>query len=182
MPLLCHPPVPHHCMQAYDTIIAACKLAVEGINGPVLVDLPENIQAETVSVPHCARHLDASSYTTAPNAGAAAAAAPTGAGAKAPVTAPLLGHFAGALAPELQGIRGHTPTPISRSVMNEVLRHIKAAKRPVLLVGGGCIGCDEALLNELVDVLGVPVVYTYMGKVRVLYVDTNSLQPFCCLH
>jgi thiamine pyrophosphate-dependent acetolactate synthase large subunit-like protein len=50
--------------------------------------------------------------------------------------------------------------------MDQVLRHIRAARRPVLLVGGGCVGCDEELLNELVDVLGVPVVYTFMGKVR----------------
>lgn len=47
----------------------------------------------------------------------------------------------------------------------QVLGYIRAAKRPVLLLGGGCVGCDEALLNELVDVMGAPVVYTFMGKV-----------------
>lgn len=47
----------------------------------------------------------------------------------------------------------------------QVLGYIRAAKRPVVLLGGGCVGCDEALLNELVDVMGAPVVYTFMGKV-----------------
>jgi thiamine pyrophosphate-dependent acetolactate synthase large subunit-like protein len=50
--------------------------------------------------------------------------------------------------------------------MTEVMRSIRAAQRPLLLLGGGCVGCDEALMNELVEVLGVPVVYTFMGKVR----------------
>lgn len=50
-------------------------------------------------------------------------------------------------------------------LLPQVLGYIRAAKRPVLLLGGGCVGCDEALLNELVDVMGAPVVYTFMGKV-----------------
>ena len=54
---------------------------------------------------------------------------------------------------------------ISRGVMGEVLRHIRGARRPLLPVGGVCVSCDEALLNELVEVLAMPVVYTAMGKV-----------------
>lgn len=140
--------------------MAACKLAVEGVNGPVLVDLPEDLQAELVSLPERRK----------PQLGAAEAApssrlAATSSGPGTPVTTPLQGHHVGWPACELHGLRSHSPIPISQSVMREVLRHIRAARRPLLLLGGGCVGCDEVLLNELVEVLGMPVVYTFMGKV-----------------
>lgn len=47
----------------------------------------------------------------------------------------------------------------------QVMKHLRAARRPLLLVGGGCVGCEEGLLNELVEVLAMPVVYTFIGKV-----------------
>uniref|UniRef100_A0A383VWT9 Thiamine pyrophosphate enzyme N-terminal TPP-binding domain-containing protein n=1 Tax=Tetradesmus obliquus TaxID=3088 RepID=A0A383VWT9_TETOB len=37
--------------QVYDTVVSACRLAVSGVNGPVVVDLPEDLQAETVTLP-----------------------------------------------------------------------------------------------------------------------------------
>jgi hypothetical protein len=47
-------------------------------------------------------------------------------------------------------------------------------------------GCDEALLTELVEVLGVPVVYTFMGKVSSgLNMDARSMHclvPHCDFH
>jgi hypothetical protein len=75
----------------------------------VLVDIPENIQAEMVSLPTRARLL-----------AAAAAAAPSGSNAARGATVPLQGHFTGALAPEPARFRAHAPTPISRTVMSEV--------------------------------------------------------------
>lgn len=167
-------------LQAYEVVVSACKLAVEGVNGPVLVDIPEDIQALLVTLPHRPQHIATGTQATAPPAAAAhtssAAAAAAGAaggaaggrgdGGGGAVTSPLGSHFGGWLAPEPAGFRSHTPNPISRAVMQEVMRSIRAAQRPLLLLGGGCVGCDDALLNELVEVLGVPVVYTFMGKVR----------------
>lgn len=80
----------------------------------MLVDIPENIQAEMVSLPTRARLLASA---------AAAAAAPSGVNTAHGATAPLQGHFTGALAPEPARFRAHPPTPISRTVMNEVCRH-----------------------------------------------------------
>jgi thiamine pyrophosphate-dependent acetolactate synthase large subunit-like protein len=48
----------------------------------------------------------------------------------------------------------------------QVLHLLKASHRPLLLLGGGAVGVDASLLGELVDVLDMPVVYTWMGKVR----------------
>jgi thiamine pyrophosphate-dependent acetolactate synthase large subunit-like protein len=50
--------------------------------------------------------------------------------------------------------------------MKQVLHYIKEAQQPLLLLGGGVVGVDEGLLNELVHVLDMPVAYTFMGKVR----------------
>jgi thiamine pyrophosphate-dependent acetolactate synthase large subunit-like protein len=163
-------------LQAYDTVVAACKLAVEGVNGPVLVDLPENIQAEMVSLPTRTQltptptHID---YT--PTARGVGSTHPTPTAAAA--ASALRGHHTGCLAPEPFGLRSRAPTAISRGVMGEVLKHIRGARRPLLLVGGGCVSCDEALLNELVEVLAMPVVYTFMGKVSV-----HALHRQICWH
>jgi thiamine pyrophosphate-dependent acetolactate synthase large subunit-like protein len=48
----------------------------------------------------------------------------------------------------------------------QVLQLLKASHRPLLLLGGGAVHVDASLLGELVDVLDMPVVYTWMGKVR----------------
>lgn len=191
-------------LQAYEVVVSACKLAVEGVNGPVLVDLPEDVQALMVSLPHRHPHIatgmqqqpacgtaSAAAAANGPSAAAAAAgggsaAGTTSGGGAAFVTSPLGSHFGGWLAPEPAGFRSHTPNPISRAVMQEVLKSIRGAKRPLLLLGGGCVGCDEALLNELVEVLGVPVVYTFMGKVSSgLNMDARSMHclvPHCDFH
>jgi thiamine pyrophosphate-dependent acetolactate synthase large subunit-like protein len=47
----------------------------------------------------------------------------------------------------------------------QVLQLLKGSRRPLLLLGGGAVHVDAALLGELVDVLDMPVVYTWMGKV-----------------
>jgi thiamine pyrophosphate-dependent acetolactate synthase large subunit-like protein len=48
----------------------------------------------------------------------------------------------------------------------QVLLLLKAARRPLLLLGGGAVRVDCALMNELVEVLDMPVAYTWVGKVR----------------
>lgn len=57
-----------------------------------------------------------------------------------------------------------------------MLGYIRVARRPILLLGGGCVRIDEVMLNELVDVLDMPVVYTFMGKVR-----SNVPRPMLCV-
>lgn len=89
-----------------------CVSAQPTTTNTVLVDIPENIQAEMVSLPTRARARPL----------AAAAAAPSRSSTAHGATAPLQGHFTGALAPEPARFRAHPPTPISRTVMNEVCR------------------------------------------------------------
>jgi glyoxylate carboligase len=64
----------------------------------------------------------------------------------------------------------------------QVLQLLKASHRPLLLLGGGAVHVDASLLGELVDVLDMPVVYTWMGKVIDVMVQVHlSCIVHCCV-
>jgi hypothetical protein len=155
----------------YDTIIAACRIAVDGINGPVVVDIPEDLQAEMVTVPNPPPSPPGSGCSTPQQSLHPSAPVVTGRVFSttlscAKITMPLHSPFVGVLAPRDLGLRSHVECPVRQSLLKEVLGYVNSARRPLLLLGGGCVKCEEEVLNELVEVLGMPVVYTFMGKVR----------------
>ena len=153
------------CVQVYDTVIAACRIAVDGVNGPVVIDIPEDLQAEMVTLPPDAPSTSGSItpqyQPCTPSTGRILSSCASG-----KITMPLHSPFTGVLAPRDLGLRSHVACPVRQSLLKKVLGYVKAAQRPLLLLGGGCVKCDEEVLNELVDVLGMPVVYTFMAKVR----------------
>jgi hypothetical protein len=67
----------------------------------------------------------------------------------------------------------------------QVLQLLKASHRPLLLLGGGAVHVDASLLGELVDVLDMPVVYTWMGKVgaqcSAVSLSVHVPRCVCCL-
>ncbi|WIA37376.1 hypothetical protein OEZ86_014303 [Tetradesmus obliquus] len=157
--------------QLYDTVVSACRLAVSGVNGPVVVDLPEDLQAETVTLPERSRLQDADSEVMHPMAAAVQAPSPSGVSfssspgkGAARATVPLHAPNRSVLAPSMHSLRSHIACPISQSLMKRVLQLLKGSQRPLLLLGGGAVRVDGSLMCELVDVLDMPVVYTWMGK------------------
>ncbi|WIA17150.1 hypothetical protein OEZ85_014037 [Tetradesmus obliquus] len=157
--------------QVYDTVVSACRLAVSGVNGPVVVDLPEDLQAETVTLPERSRLQDADSKVMHPMAAAVQAPSPSGVSfssspgkGAARATVPLHAPNRSVLAPSMHSLRSHIACPISQSLMKRVLQLLKGSQRPLLLLGGGAVRVDGSLMCELVDVLDMPVVYTWMGK------------------
>jgi len=146
----------------YNTIVKACRLAVEGVNGPVVIDIPEDLQAQVVSV------ADRRLCQVTPPPPAAAILAASSPSVSVPIQPLQANAGMNGWGPtgHRQGLRSHVSSPIRQSVMKQVLHYIKEAQQPLLLLGGGVVGVDEGLLNELVHVLDMPVAYTFMGKVR----------------
>ncbi|KAJ0988802.1 hypothetical protein J5N97_007158 [Dioscorea zingiberensis] len=94
-------------------------LATSGRPGPVLVDIPKDIQQQ-LTVPDW--------------------------------SAPI----------RLPGYISRLPKPPERSHLEQIVRLISESNRPVLYVGGGCVGAS-AELRHFVDLTGIPVASTLMG-------------------
>ena len=64
-------------------------------------------------------------------------------------------------------LESYIPEPVEKAIcdFNSINNLLKAAKRPMLLVGGGCFnsGAQQEVIN-FVDKTGIPVVSSLMGK------------------
>ena len=100
-------------------------LASSGRPGPVLVDVPKDIQQQLIDPDwstFTAQRMQLSSYISRLDA-------------------------------------NFEPHPL---VVERVVEAVRAAKKPVVYVGGGCVNC-AAELREFVELIGAPVVQTLMG-------------------
>lgn len=107
-------------------------LARSGRPGPVLVDIPKDIQ-QTLAVPDW----------------------------QAPMN--------------LGGYIARLPAPVPPAPLMAVLDAVRAARRPVLYVGGGCVDAAPELY-EFVAATGIPVAQTLMGLGSFPETDPLSLQ------
>uniref|UniRef100_A0A7N0UYP4 Acetolactate synthase n=1 Tax=Kalanchoe fedtschenkoi TaxID=63787 RepID=A0A7N0UYP4_KALFE len=63
---------------------------------------------------------------------------------------------------KLPGYMSRLPKRVNMSSLEQILRLISEAKKPVLYVGGGCLNSSEEL-REFVAMTGIPVASTLMG-------------------
>ncbi|CAI5973463.1 unnamed protein product [Closterium sp. NIES-64] len=94
-------------------------LAASGRPGPVLIDVPKDVQ-QTLAVPSWNQPMRLNAYLS------------------------------------------RLPPPPQRAQVDQILRLLRSAKRPVVYLGGGCLhAADE--IREFARLAGVPVVSTLMG-------------------
>ncbi|CAI5536462.1 unnamed protein product [Closterium sp. Naga37s-1] len=94
-------------------------LAASGRPGPVLIDVPKDVQ-QTLAVPSWNQPMRLNAYLS------------------------------------------RLPPPPQRAQVDQILRLLRSAKRPVVYLGGGCLhAADE--VREFARLAGVPVVSTLMG-------------------
>jgi acetolactate synthase-1/2/3 large subunit len=123
-----------------EVLDAAITLACEGRPGPVLVDIPRDVQEAVCALP--ARSAATPSVAAVgPDDGTLAAAA--------------VGLDSGALAAAAVGLDG--------GALAAAAAAIDGAARPVLYAGGGAQGAAPPLL-ALAEAAGLPVVTTLLGK------------------
>lgn len=110
-----------------DRLEEAISIAKKGRPGPVLIDIPHNIQGSNIE-------------------------------------------------DEIIGLSGLEDRKycIDQNKYTEVIDCLKHAKKPILLIGGGCRSIDEQLANEI-DNLNIPVVTSYRGKTKY----DNSKVSYC---
>lgn len=94
-------------------------LASSGRPGPVLVDIPKDIQQQ-LAIPDWSQGMKLQSYLK------------------------------------------RLPSPPHISLLEQILRILGSAKKPVLYCGGGCLHASKEL-REFVDLTGIPVTSTLMG-------------------
>jgi acetolactate synthase-1/2/3 large subunit len=120
-----------------ETVRAAYRLATSGRPGPVLVDVPRDVQAAMVeSVPAVGGGVERQGRSR----GEEPASEPASEGRA-------------------------SDEPASEGAILAVARAIEAAERPVLYVGGGAVAAEAgAAVARLAETGGIPIVTTLMAK------------------
>lgn len=113
----------------------AFRLALEGRQGPCLVDLPMNVQSELMDDSVAERVIDIVRQHV------------------------VHGHHEASPSCHSEGYGG-----LLKQEFQQLLHAIEQAERPLLLVGGGCASpSNRQVARQIVDLLAIPVVHSLMG-------------------
>jgi len=141
--------------ELWQVIPEAFRIAESGRPGPVLIDVPKDVQNQVAHEETC----DRNALPGGPDIGGSSPAKPA-------AEQPILRIAVGA-APAGQSVGGTPPATLAdgqTQAYDRTARLIAQAQRPVLYIGGGVVKARaHHLVRELAELTGIPVTTTLMA-------------------